>query len=386
MPKQRLTYLLLLLMAAVFYLCFRDYTSFAALVLAAALPALSWAITLFSSLWLRFRLETPRSVTVRGGEPGVLRLYAVNKGFLPITAARAVFVLENGFGGLPEREELIVPIGGRNTTRTELRIRSAHCGRLSVRLEWIRLYDFFCLLPVPRRLRLREELTVLPECLPWEGSIHLSSREGDGEEYSPWKRGDDIAQVFNYHEYQAGDRLKAVNWKLSARLDRLMVKEGSQPLSRALRIGIELAGSPRLSQLDLALGAFRSLGEQLTAQALPCEAAWKDGLLRLERPEDLGEALSGLYSSGSCQQPLLLEQMAAQEGHCSCLLYITTFLSVEGVGMLKQLRERMPVTVIYAAGEGAADPGFLRQEGLLGEEIPLLQLSALEDLTRLEEI
>ena len=35
MPKQRLTYLLLLLMAAVFYLCFRDYTSFAALVLAA---------------------------------------------------------------------------------------------------------------------------------------------------------------------------------------------------------------------------------------------------------------------------------------------------------------------------------------------------------------
>lgn len=373
MLRQRLAYLLILLVAIVFYLFYWDYIAFAALLLVVILPAVSWLVTLIVSFGVQFRLETPRSVAVKGGEPGILWLYAVNRRYLPITAARLVFTLKNRFGGLPEREEILFPIGGMNTLRVEVCLRSAHCGRLEAHADWIRLYDFFCLLPVPKRIRLRTELTVLPETFPMEGEPRLSSVEDDDSgTYSLWKRGDDLSQVFDYHEYREGDRMKSINWKLSARLDRLMVKEGSLPLSRTLRIGVDLAGQASLAQMDLVLDAFCSLTEQLTGKGIPCEAVWEGepGLLRLENAEDCGLAIAQLYQSLPCQRSWMLERMA--EGTYTGFVYMTASLSVEKAGLLKQLRERAPVSVLYGAGADAADPAFLRE--LLGEEIPLTLL------------
>ena len=55
--------------------------------------------------------------------------------------------------------------------------------------------------------------------------------EGDGQRYSLRRPGSDPTELFGLREYQPGDRLNRVDWKLSQKTGAILVREGSLPVS-----------------------------------------------------------------------------------------------------------------------------------------------------------
>ncbi|MBQ7896184.1 MAG: DUF58 domain-containing protein, partial [Oscillospiraceae bacterium] len=52
--------------------------------------------------------------------------------------------------------------------------------------------------------------------------------------YSPHKPGWDVSEIFQIRDYVEGDSLRQIHWKLSGKMDRLVVRDPSLPVMRSL--------------------------------------------------------------------------------------------------------------------------------------------------------
>lgn len=93
-------------------------------------------------------------------------------------------------------------------------------------------YDCLGLFSWKKKVRQKKKVMVFPAC--YETNIKAGIRTrlflADGEVYHPQTKGDDPSEVLNLRDYQKGDRLNRIHWKLSARNDTLIVSEMSLPI------------------------------------------------------------------------------------------------------------------------------------------------------------
>lgn len=97
----------------------------------------------------------------------------------------------------------------------------------------------------------------------------------DSDTSSPDRRGSDLTEPFRLREYAPGDSLRQIHWKLSSKLDRLVIREPGMPAARTLLVFWDRSG----------------------------DAAARDGagggrVLRLPEPERAGVCLSARLAEG----------------------------------------------------------------------------------------
>ena len=63
----------------------------------------------------------------------------------------------------------------------------------------------------------------------------------DSESYAPDRAGYDLSEVYQLREYRPGDSLRQMHWKLSGKLDRLVIREASLPVRRSVLLFWERA-------------------------------------------------------------------------------------------------------------------------------------------------
>lgn len=376
MLKQRLIYLAVLLGALMFYFCFWDYIAFAALVLVLVLPIVSGLLLLISGFWVRAQLDSPVSAAFRG-HPASLRLAVENRGFLAVPSVRAFLTMKNEFSGESVREHFLFPVDSRNVTSLELNVCSEHCGVVHVTLEKLWLYDLLGIFRISRKSGSHAEIALLPEVFSIEGEVgSVSSDGGESQSYSTRRRGDDHAQIFDMHSYREGDRFKDIHWKLSARLDELMVKEYSLPIANTVCIVWDLAGTLMDSaQVDVLSGACASLSEWLCLRGASHTVEWyspKTGTVEsvvMEPHSEQGDLLPRIYQSGLPESPCMLTDLLARPGVLpfSSVIYLTARLTSEVTQQLLQLGSLLPVHVIFAAPSRTADPIFVQELLGMGE-------------------
>ena len=54
---------------------------------------------------------------------------------------------------------------------------------------------------------------------------------GDADVYDDFRPGNDSSEIFDVREFRDGDKIQSIHWKLSAKMQELVVREDSQPLS-----------------------------------------------------------------------------------------------------------------------------------------------------------
>ncbi len=111
----------------------------------------------------------------------------------------------------------------------ELPLKEVGC--FEVELVSMRVYDLFGLFFMVKCPKGGELVLVLPSLhtIPvrlGEGVLHFY---GDADVYDELRPGYDPAENFGVREFRDGDKLQSVHWKLSARLDQLMIRENSLP-------------------------------------------------------------------------------------------------------------------------------------------------------------
>lgn len=158
-------------------------------------------------------------------------------------------------------------------------------------------------------------MLIIPETYPIEVKGGLSSLlDLDGNVYSSSKSGFDMSEVFSIREYKPGDNLKGIHWKLSNKLDSVLVREGSFPIKNSVLIlmetGFDLVGEELKLKAKETVTAVLSLSESLLDEGIGHHIAWWDnenGVMVFREVADiyelkncLGELLSArAVSSGA---------------------------------------------------------------------------------------
>lgn len=209
------------------------YTSEALLLLAfssAVLVVLAFIFLLVQSWLLQGKLAVPIAVVDAGG-PVTVQVKLNNRGFFTFFRVKIAIEVKNSFDRKKSRiwmkASKVLP--GENVVEYSMTFEEAGC--YEVRLCKFRLYDLTGLFARSKRAKGRREIQVLPQIQ--EVGILLTEPVrnffGDADVYDEEKAGHDNSEIFQIRPFMAGDKLQSIHWKLSAKIDDLMMKESSLP-------------------------------------------------------------------------------------------------------------------------------------------------------------
>lgn len=154
-------------------------------------------------------------------------------------------------------------------------LESAHCGRIYTQLVQVRLLDCFGLFSMNLPLKTGARMTVLPELFPCQ--VSLSPAPALAEDSSLSCRGDDPTEVFGLREYQQGDDVRRIHWKLSSKLDKLILRESSQSVDRSLLVYWDKRFPCTPDQMDAMAEITASVCQGLCDGGISFDLGWPEG-------------------------------------------------------------------------------------------------------------
>lgn len=214
-------------------------------------------------LVLFFTLEAFATVPITLADLGnsaKIELNLNNKSLFP--AARLVLYLayENTLTGEHGQIKLNgIADNGRNTVLHTV-IPARHCGKYRIWISRILIYDMTGIFRLPKRYRKHTELTVMPPLYDTTISVTPQTRHfiGESEQYGNTAGGTNASEILRIRPYQAGDRLYGIHWKLSAKLDELMVRDSPIPLGCPVVMFLELPKNYKKTDAFLSLACALS--------------------------------------------------------------------------------------------------------------------------------
>lgn len=138
----------------------------------------------------------------------------------------------------PKKMYLYGSLEGREVQHSRVELPALSCGFLQLKLDRIRVHDWFGLTSARCKDSPRCLLAVLPPTQAM--TVELSYRSaGDSAALLlrslPQQNGDS-EEIRQLREYQDGDQTRSIHWKQSARTDKLWVKEYEQQSDRLVEL------------------------------------------------------------------------------------------------------------------------------------------------------
>ncbi|MDD6175002.1 MAG: DUF58 domain-containing protein [Firmicutes bacterium] len=366
MAKQRVAYLLVLTVSFGLFLWWEDYIVHLLFYFLLLLPLISLAVSLPLCFLLRCRVEFP-GATAEKNRAVTLRLCLRNRWIVPAPCIRAVVTCENALGGFgtKAKQKVCFPVGFASESERPVTFEFPYCGKITVCVRHLRACDLLGIFPLPvlHRKPFTACLYVLPERQELECAADSGADLGqESSVYSEKKPGNDPAEIFRLRDYRPGDRLHAVHWKLSARLERLIVKEFGLPLNTSVRFLFELGRDADLAQADRLLEAFFSIAAFQVEEEMILTVQWLMPSRQLEtrtvEDEDtLAEALHRLLNlQSSPDSDGALEAFSKEEIPAGChLIYLSAVQNgAPAADLLEELLQTGVcgrVSVLTAGGE-----------------------------------
>ena len=334
------------------------------------LPLISAPIHWF--LRKRISSEFSAPVNLEQGATGEVTLLLKNSTFLPLFHLRCRVSVSNDLLGTSQSFPIRSTLLPRRTVSLSLPLTAAWCGRLTLTADRLRLYDGFGLLPIPAPSVSLCHITVLPKLFESHLTLRpLAELSRDSEAYASDRPGWDLSEPFQVREYRPGDRPAQLHWKLSSKLDRLMVREASLPLERSVVLLWErTAPSCSPDRTDAMARAAVSLCRALLEKRVPVCMVWNDTQEQrciscpLNSTDDLIALLPRLLSAcGAVSGPTAAQLYPGAFASLpfSRLIYLTAGPS----GAARALEQLGAVTVLTCGedGEGTLfDPEHIEQQ------------------------
>ena len=255
MWRSRLAYLTALLFAAVLHLFYAGTVSFYILLLILCLPALSLLASI--PLFVRARVALSTGASVPIGTPASLRLTVDSRCFLPTAHVHVRLEGVNLLTGVKYPPQRIGFDGARHEVCT-VELPTGHCGALRLVCRRALVSDYLGLFALPVRRPEPVTVCVLPsEEKPDDVPAFIDSLS---KRMRP-KRGGGFAEDHELRPYRDGDSVGSIHWKLSGKLDELIIREPMEVQQQLVLCTLDLYGTP--DQLDVTLQRFSYLMRRL---------------------------------------------------------------------------------------------------------------------------
>ena len=292
MAKNRILYGLFLLAAVIFHSFYTGWFSFFLLVFAVLLPVFSLLVSLPAMLRAAYEAELP--VRCFCGQAAQYQLTARHTAKLPVSRCRLRLTVTDAVGGEVRQQKLELA----GTLGFSLRIDTRHAGVQTFQLEKGRVCDALGLFSLPLRLPDACSIAVEPE--PQEPAELPNLSRFQYRSYHP-KPGGGFSEIHDLREYRPGDSLHEIHWKLSAKTDKLIVREAEEPNLGLIVLSFDFSGTR--TQLDSTLRQLLWLSDWLIEQEVAHQIDWlePDGLVphskAIKTPEDLTDLLRTLLQT-----------------------------------------------------------------------------------------
>ena len=242
MARNRIFYGLFLLAAVVFHSFYTGWFSFFLLLFSVLLPVFSLLVSLPAMLRAAYTPQLPLRCFC--GQDAQFTLQPSSAARLPVSCCRLHLLVCDAVGGTQQAEWLTLA----GTLRFSLRVDTRHAGQQTFRVDRARVYDALGLVGLPLQLPTACSIAVEPE--PLEPAELPNLSQFQYRSYHP-KPGGGFSEIHDLREYRPGDSLHEIHWKLSAKTDKLIVREAEEPNRGLIVLSFDFSGSR--AQLDSTL-------------------------------------------------------------------------------------------------------------------------------------
>lgn len=291
MWKNRILYLLALISALIFHSFFYEWFSEYLLLMVLVLPVFSLVISLPAMCSMHLCANGSGDVPLGGN--AAIALWTRCK--LPQPRCKFCVTVKN-----PLTEFSRCYKFRPDRLRVVLQLPAEHCGtlRCSVGRCWV--CDYLGLFALPRRWKHAFTCHITPAPVALQTMPSLENFQPQG--FQP-KAGGGMSEYHELREYQPGDNLRQIHWKLTAKLDTPIVREPQIPTFPKMTISVDLSLSPQ--ELDTVLGKTICLSQFLLDHQIPHYVCWISGTAAqersMERAEDIGTLMYALIESEKAQ-------------------------------------------------------------------------------------
>ncbi|MBR6599261.1 MAG: DUF58 domain-containing protein, partial [Oscillospiraceae bacterium] len=210
-----------------------------------------------------------------------------------------------------------------------------------------------------------QEVIVLPSLAHISPDIetHLTG-SADNDEFSKSKPGDDCSEVFNIREYHYGDKINRIHWNLTTKLDELMVKEYSLPISSKIMILFEFCIDPSdesaFYKMDSVIETAMSLSYFMINNNVSHTIRWYDKKynvlrdMKITSTDDFSSFLGSVFSSGMYNDnynAFMYSRIENNDMTFSHTIYISSVISDEIFHNLSVLSNTKQSSYLYINDE-----------------------------------
>lgn len=313
-PLGILRFSILLVLTLWIWNFFRSYFLFLALILIVCSPVVSFGLLWSHKDELRVQAVLPAARVGRGTRFS-FDINVHNPGKFAAFTADITYSWCNIFTGYSERDRKHLWIASGVSSISQL-LSSRYAGRVEVRIESFKVFDLFHMFCLKGCDKSDAYVVVWPAFSETEEEEINSSVEGFPDENEIKKRGVNYNPDYEVREYIPGDELRSIHWKLSAKQERLMVRERLAEGRDKINILLPL-GEDR-QQNDGLVEAVYALGQLLLYKEYPIQLYWPGreeslrGYFMAEQGElenVISEILSdnGLHRQGEAETQMSVE-------------------------------------------------------------------------------
>lgn len=228
MRRNRIWYGTALIAVLLIYIVANSSEALAFLISMILIPLIMALVQAVAMRGLETQYELNGSCRVRQKIPLQIRIRKNN--CLPLGMTEIELVYENIMYGEKYTESILLQPSEKKEMSYRHLIKMEDCGNVKITLKMVKCYDklgIFCwnrqqgarldTMVYPAEIRINTELT---------GRFQTTV---SGELYDQTRKGHDVSEVFGLRDYVKGDPLGSIHWKLSSKVDDLVVREFGYP-------------------------------------------------------------------------------------------------------------------------------------------------------------
>ncbi len=228
MRKNRVWYGILLGFAVLFFLVSQKAESLVFLGSLVIVPVLSILLEAIAVKNLKGQMQIKEGCLA--GQKMKVQINLTRKYRLPLGVIRVKLNLENLM--FDETKEEIMKLEPPEKQKMEFSypILMEDCGSVRITAVQAECYDLLGLVCFKKGIHETREVLVHP------AEVHLNlelarrpESKTSGDLYDPYRNGQDVNEMAGLRDYVKGDSLKSIHWKLSEKLDSLVVREFGYP-------------------------------------------------------------------------------------------------------------------------------------------------------------
>lgn len=206
----------------------------------AILLVLSVAEVLYRLFTLKCQLEIPISMTEKN-HPVNIGIRVVNSGEIVSGKIRLCMSIHNAMRKKGKKTWFSIGNIYTGDFRYDFPILISESGCQEIELFKVRIYAYSGLVYFTKKCRQSGSIIVMPQIHSVGVRISEPVRNfmGDADIYDDIRPGHDPSEMFEIREYREKDKLQSIHWKLSAKMDDLMVREKSLPVACAIVVFLD---------------------------------------------------------------------------------------------------------------------------------------------------